>query len=276
MEHEKPQQANNILTVPMSIIFAGIIISGAIFLTKSGPSTEVFKQQPAAVASEIIREISPRPIDTADHMLGNPNADIVLLEYSDLECPFCKSFHSTMKQLMDKYAKNGKIAWAYRHFPLDIHPKSPHESEAAECAAELGGNDKFWSYVDKTFEVSPTNNGLDPLKLPEIAEQIGLDKNDFKNCLDSGKYVAKVRADFDDGVKAGVNGTPNTVLVLSKPLTANTEKELKAMNQTILSQMGPNGQNIIWIDPSKRKVDIGGAFQYQMMAKIIDLILSGK
>lgn len=110
-----------------------------------------------------------------DHVLGNPNADVLIIEYSDTECPFCKQFHETMHQVMDQYGKDGKVAWVYRHSPIDqLHPKARKEAEALECANEQGGNDAFWKYADKLFEITPSNNGLDAAQLPVIAAMIGL------------------------------------------------------------------------------------------------------
>ncbi len=100
-----------------------------------------------------------KPVSSDDHILGNINARIVIIEYSDLECPFCKVFHNTMHQVVEK--SNGDVAWIYRHYPIpQLHPKAFHEAEATECAWEQGGNKTFWKYIDKLFEVTPSNNGL--------------------------------------------------------------------------------------------------------------------
>ena len=271
MENEK-----NVLTLPMAIVVAGIIIGGAIFFTREGKVQSVFEQVAPQTPPSNSAEISSRPVDDKDHILGNPNAKILMVEYSDLECPFCKSFHKTMQTLLDEYGKDGKVAWVYRHFPLDIHPRSPKESEATECAFEAGGNTAFWNYVNKIFEITNSNNSLDPAKLPEIARQTGLNVAAFQTCLDSGKYADKVRADYSDGLKAGVNGTPNTVLVLEAPVTPSTEKRLAEINQTIMRQLPPGSPSVLTVDSGKRKVDIGGAFQYAMVKEILDLLLSGK
>lgn len=108
-------------------------------------------------------EADVAPVSPDEHIFGNPNASIFIIEYSDLECPFCKRFHETMKQAMEKYGKNGQVAWVYRHFPLDaIHSKARKEAEATECAAEQGGNEMFWKYTNKLMEITPSNNQLDP------------------------------------------------------------------------------------------------------------------
>lgn len=114
-------------------------------------------------------------INDGDHVLGNPNALVTIIEFSDTECPFCKKFHETMRKIIDEYGKDGKVKWVYRHFPLDqIHSKSRKEAEATECATEQGGNEKFWEFINKIYEITPSNNGLDPAELPKIAKSIGL------------------------------------------------------------------------------------------------------
>jgi len=191
------------------MVISPIFIAGAVYFTNRNDSVT-----PDAGDDTGTAEINLAPITDADHILGNPDAPIVIVEYSDTECPFCKTFHGTMNQIMEEYGKTGKVAWVYRHFPLDsIHPKADKEAEATECAAELGGENMFWEYVNKVYEVTPSNNGLDAAKLPEIAEELGLDREAFQTCLDSGKYADKVEASFQSGVTAGVRGTPHSIIV---------------------------------------------------------------
>src|SRR3989344_6312937 len=85
-----------------------------------------------------------------DHVRGDRNARMLLIEYSDFECPYCKSFHPTAQQIVDEY--KGRVAWVYRHFPLDsIHPKARTAAIASECVTELGGKDAFWAFADELF-----------------------------------------------------------------------------------------------------------------------------
>ncbi len=100
-----------------------------------------------------------RPVTSDDHIVGNINAKIIIVEYSDLECPFCKVFHNTMHQVVEQ--SNGDVAWVYRHYPIaQLHPKAFREAEATECAWAQKGNEGFWKYIDKLFETTPSNNGL--------------------------------------------------------------------------------------------------------------------
>ena len=117
-----------------------------------------------------------------------------------------------MHQVVNEY--DDKVAWIYRHFPLDqLHSKARKEAEATECANELGGNEKFWAYIDRLFEITPSNNGLDLAELPRIAEFIGLDRGKFEQCLNSGKYADRVRTDLEDAINSGGAGTPYSIVI---------------------------------------------------------------
>lgn len=161
------------------------------------------------------KDLNIPDVTDKDHIKGDKNAKLVWIEYSDLECPFCKKIHPDLAKMLDEY--KGKVKWVYRHFPLDqLHSKADKEAEAAECAGELGRNDAFWKMVDKIFEVTPSNNGLTLDDLPKLASQIGLNQGKFKSCLDSGKYTQRVEEDYQGGVKAGVTGTPGSFLLDGK------------------------------------------------------------
>ncbi|MDO8429929.1 MAG: thioredoxin domain-containing protein [bacterium] len=229
----------NFLSVPGAIIVAGLLIAGAVIYTagkNSLPANPDSKNSDTASAIDNVK-----PVSKTDYIFGNPDAPVKLIEFSDSECPFCKQFHKTMQQIVKDY--NGQVAWVYRQFPLDsLHSKARKEAEAIECAGELGGNDKFWSYLDKIFEVTPSNNGLDLSLLPEIAVQIGLDRNNFENCLNSGRQAANVESQYQDAVNSGGSGTPYTIVVAK------------------------NGQKMV----------INGAYPYQSAKQIIDVALKIK
>lgn len=198
---------NNKNLIPMSIIVAGAMIAGAIYFGSGKPAT-IAKNDNAVDTSKI--EIAE--ITSEDHILGDKNAPIVVVEYSDLECPFCKVFHGTMKEVVRAY--EGKVAWVYRQYPIaQLHSRAPKESEASECAAELGGNTAFWKFVDTVLERTQSNNSLDPALLPVIAGDIGLDVNAFNSCLSSGKYTNFINESVKKAMEAGAQGTPYSVIV---------------------------------------------------------------
>ncbi|MBI5005378.1 MAG: DsbA family protein [Candidatus Lloydbacteria bacterium] len=208
-------QKNNAYVIPGAIIIAGIIIAGAVMSSRSNNDAkkDLAKNTPSQSASAE----KVKPLGDTDHLLGSPSASVTIIEFSDFECPFCKQFHQTMKQIVDTYGKDGRVAWVYRHFPLDgLHSKARKESEASECAAEQGGNTAFWNYADGIFAVTPSNNGLDLNQLPIIAKNIGLDVKAFQTCLDSGKFASRVADNLADAIGSGGTGTPYSIIVTPK------------------------------------------------------------
>lgn len=170
-------------------------------------------QAPTQAPTQVPQINNPPPVTDKDHIRGNSKAKVLLVEYSDLECPYCKQFHPTMQQIVKEYGE--KVAWVYRHYPLSFHQNAEKEAEATECANELGGNEKFWEYTDKLF-IRTTSGGtgfaLD--KLVPLAKEIGLNDNKFKSCLDSGKYTQHIKDDLNGGSQAGIKGTPETIMLV--------------------------------------------------------------
>jgi len=214
---------NSSAIIAGSILIAGAIVAGAIIYSNSSAGVRQAGGGTAAIGNTVpggggeAREADGavnniKPVTKEDHIRGGIEAPVKIVEFSDTECPFCKRFHSTMQDAVREYA--GKVSWVYRHFPLDsIHSKARKEAEAAECAAELGGNDKFWTYLDKILEITPSNNGLNLDELPRIAEQIGLNRKNFQSCLDSGRHAQRVANDLTDATNSGARGTPYSVAI---------------------------------------------------------------
>lgn len=203
----------NKLIIPIAIIAAGLLVAGAIVITKMYPTSDTATNDSVKTA----KDIKIRPISSDDHILGNPEAEIVIVEYSDTECPFCKAFHSTLQSVIDEYGKDGKVAWVYRHFPISqLHSKAQKEAEATECATELGGKSMFWDYINRLYAITPSNDGLDPAKLVTIATDLKLDKAAFETCLSSGKYKDRVQKDYDEAIAAGARGTPHSIILTKR------------------------------------------------------------
>jgi protein-disulfide isomerase len=160
--------------------------------------------------NELAKSVPPPSQD--DHLYGDLDAAVTLIEYSDFECPFCKRFHGTAKQLVD--ASNGQVNWVYRHFPLGFHnPGAQKQAEAAECAAELGGNEAFWTFTDTIYARTRSNGKGFPIEnLTPLAAEIGLDQTRFQECLDSERFADKVQQQMAAGARAGVSGTPGNIL----------------------------------------------------------------
>jgi len=132
---------------------------------------------------------------------GPANAPVTIVEFSDFECPYCAGFFPTIKQIEQKYGNQVRIV--YRQFPLNsIHPNAQKAAEASLCAQD---QQRFWEYHDLLF-ADIRNLGVDALKAH--AANLGLNLAAFNTCLDSGKQAAAVTADQNDGMRAGVTGTP--------------------------------------------------------------------
>lgn len=142
-----------------------------------------------------------------DPYKGRVDAPITIVEYSDFQCPFCQRFwQETLPEIQSEYIDKGLVKFVYRDFPISsIHPYAQRAAEAAQCAFEQG---KFWEYHDRLFANfrSWQKEGNDEFK--RIARELGLDGARFGECIDSGKYAGEVKRDSEDGIRAGVTGTP--------------------------------------------------------------------
>lgn len=225
----------------IGIVLCLLLAGSAVYYFKNYPSTEssntgsdegekmVENNQEEQVQSPETPEGGPtsvwqviKPVDQTDHVLGNSDAQLTVVLYSDIDCPYCKKFHETMEEVMKNYGEDGTVRWVYRHFPIpQLHPTAPKESEATECVAELGGNTKFWSYLNKlvvepTLDASNITDGkrADRLTLlAEYAEDVGVNKSEFQQCLDSGKYAGKISQSSNEAVTLGAQGTPFSIVV---------------------------------------------------------------
>lgn len=143
-----------------------------------------------------------------DPVLGDKDAPITIVEFSDFQCPFCARFRTdTFDQIKTQYIDTGKVKFVYRDFPLtSIHPMAQKSAEASECADDQG---KFWGYHDKIFG----NQALLSINsLKQWAADLGLDSNKFNKCLDSGEKASEVANDLQDSASAGARGTPYFII----------------------------------------------------------------
>jgi protein-disulfide isomerase len=140
--------------------------------------------------------------------LGNADAKVTIIEYSDYECPFCGRFYTqTEKLLRSEYIDTGKARLVYKDFPLSsIHPTAQKAAEAARCAGEQG---KYWEMHDLLFEKQDEWASLGAAKFKDYATTLSLDSTKYSSCIDSGKYASAVQKDFNEGSSFGVSGTPS-------------------------------------------------------------------
>ncbi len=196
------------LGVPAAIVLAGLVIAGAIFFrSPSSVSTDSQTAMMGLVAKDV------ETLSADDRLIGSMNAPIKIIEYSDLECPFCKAFHRAAAQVMEKYKAGGELAWIFRHFPLDsLHSKARAEAIAAECARVQGGDEAFFAYIDRVFTITPSNNGLDLGELAKIAGELKLDLAAFEACRESEAPAAVVESHLKNALTIGADGTPFVIL----------------------------------------------------------------
>lgn len=200
--------------VAVSSLMIGVVLGYSLGGTGFSGSSGVVAQQPPAVPNPPAAPAAPSkpvaPVSDEDHVLGNPDAKITIIEYSDFECPFCKRHAPTIASIMDKYGDD--VNFVYRHFPLSFHPKAQKLAEGSECAAEQGGNTAFFKFHDAVFAKDSVAD-LGAEQLPPFAKTLGLDEAKFKACLDSGKFAQKVQDQMQSGIDAGVQGTPGNFVV---------------------------------------------------------------
>lgn len=252
-----PKKQKRDVALIIAIIFAAVSVSGSVIflgtqLAGSGQadiSQEAIAEAIENYADKSRKQEAIRPAgdvvapNEEDHINGNPTARISLIEFSDFECPFCKRFHPTPEQIIKKYPQD--VNWIYRHFPLDFHdPLATAQAVATECVADLAGNDAFWNYTDRVFEFTKSNGkGMKVEDLTTLAVEQGVSTSEFNECLNGGEFLEKVKGQIADGKKAGVTGTPGT---------------------------------IIYDNETGQKVLVGGAYPIEIFEEVIEEFLQSK
>ncbi|MFZ5425084.1 MAG: DsbA family protein [Patescibacteria group bacterium] len=209
------QQAKNGIIVFLLLLlvggayYVGTLTSKLDAVSKNNTGSVVNNPAAAPTARNNNREPGEvDPVTDSDHIRGDRNAKIALIEWSDLECPYCATFHTTAQQAVEEY--EGELMWVYRHFPLaSIHPGATAKAQASECVAKVGGDDAFWAFVDYIFE-NPTTT-VD--SLASVAGELGVDSNAVQTCIDSEEMAELVSNQLLSGSKAGVTGTPGNVIM---------------------------------------------------------------
>ncbi len=211
---EETPKRDNFLA--MSILIAAFVVGGSFIYSAGlkGGNSGGLAQVGGGDPSENVGGTplgTPPEIDD-DVILGDPDAPVTIIAFGDYQCPFCKKlFDESERQIRAEYIETGKVRMVYRDFPLDqppqpLHPFARGAAEAAECARDQG---KYWAYHDKLFTLQ-SQLSSDPVFFEGIAVTLDLDMNSFRACVQSRKYKDEVEKDYQDGVAAGVRGTPAT------------------------------------------------------------------
>ena len=198
---------NSNYTVPIAIIIGGLVVALAVYFAVTSKNTK-------GIVVDNFNSALVRPVDKNDHILGNPTAKVMIVEYSDFDCTYCKGFDTTLHELIANAGTTGNVAWVYRHFPLiEIHPDTMKLAEASECAANVGGNDAFWKFGELLFNNQPA----DVNKLGEYAKEAGISGDAFAACYANAASTAdaRIKADRENALAMGAQGTPFTVILVA-------------------------------------------------------------
>lgn len=166
--------------------------------------------------------------ESEGYSLGNNNALVTIIEFSDFECPYCGKFYNeTLPNIKENYINTGKVRFIYRNFPLTtIHKNSLLAAQAAEAAGEQG---KYWEMHDILYS---NQNELQLTDLQKYAIDLNLDMQKFNSAIESKKFLGKIQKDTEDGIKAGVSGTPaffiNGIKLVGAQPFSNFEKIIES------------------------------------------------
>ena len=190
------------------ILLAAVVIGGFFLFRDSG---SINGGSVTDTGSDNQQAVNARAfIEDNDPVLGNPDAGVSIIEFSDFQCPFCaRAFDGAITDLKNSdYFKNGEVNLIYKHFPLNsIHPYAQGAAEASVCAQAQG---KFWEYHDTLFT---NQDALDVESLKKYASQLGLNTGNFNSCLDGGDSESEVNKELAQATAAGGQGTPFFLIV---------------------------------------------------------------
>lgn len=220
-------EKNNNLTLVILLIIVFVIgfLGGSLWtennLLKSG-TMPTKAEKVEDVEDKKVNALENLPeVTENDHIRGNKDAEVVFIEYSDYECPYCNKFHPTMIQVMENYGD--QVAWVYRHFPLSFHQHAQILGEASECVAAYAGNDAFWTFSDDLYASMADKSIYDADGATVSDETIlskavaaGANRADIEKCLNESEMTNKVKNQAAAGGQAGITGTPGTVIVSEK------------------------------------------------------------
>ena len=204
-----------------TFVLIAVVVIGTIFMFTDGSNTgtNTIVQQPTQQPGKVSASVDD------DAFIGNEDAPVTIIEFSDYQCPFCRKFWvETLPSIKSEYIDTGKVKFVYRDFPLvSLHPQADKFAEAVECVRDIAGNDEaYFKMHDKIFEEqglldSGIKNGpvsktvqftIEDVK--QWAQELGYD---ISSCLDSGKFRSEVQKDIADAQSAGIQGTPGFIIM---------------------------------------------------------------
>jgi protein-disulfide isomerase len=288
MEHGKDETSTYVLAI--AILLGAMFVSAAFYMAVGGLSNDI-KDLKAAVANIKITtttaggstggtgtagtnstggsgstggtqaQVAQVSVDYSDaYFTGKSDGKVVLVEYSDFQCPYCARAKTTVDQVKGNYSE---LKLIFRQFPLpaSMHPNAQKAAEASECAGKQG---KFWEMYDKLF----TNQAaLSTADLKNYASQLGLNTAAFDACLDNGETASLVSAQSAEGSALGVQGTPSFLIYSAADRSAATEAKLSAV-ATKLAGLGVSAE-VVEVDGAGAGIFFSGALPYSYFQEIM-------
>ncbi|MCA9363952.1 thioredoxin domain-containing protein [Candidatus Kaiserbacteria bacterium] len=257
------QRPASSLGVPVAIVIAAALIAVAIYLSNGGNANA--PAQNADDTAQITTEAKPiRGLQEGDHIRGNPDAAILMVEYSDYDCPFCSRFHGTLTNVLaSPRGAAGEVAWVYRQFPLQaLHPNAPAIAHASECVNDVAGNEAFWAFTDSYFSTGAD----DEAGLYAIVTGAGADETAVRACMDAGTHISAIQETILEAANAGGNGTPFTVFIFKDDMT----DALRALVEQLSVQYRDSSGKSLFTTISDTQLSMGGALPEAIVNQIIE------
>ncbi|MGD0976756.1 MAG: thioredoxin domain-containing protein [Minisyncoccia bacterium] len=231
------------LALPVAIVLAAVLISGTILYTHE-QSTPGNNNGTAAIGNKADQIVQAK-ITSSDHIIGNANAKVTIVEFADFRCPFCERFYSQTKdQIIQSYVNTGKAKFVFKNYAF-LGQESVWAAEAAECAGE---QNKYWEMFNWLFTNQAPETNLtfySKVNLIKDAGKVSVDTTQFASCLNTDKTASVVSSDLSAGQSVGVSGTPSFLVFSNKDASFDVSiiKAQELQNVNIINL--PNGNSFI-------------------------------
>ncbi len=220
--------------LPVAIVSAGIIVALAVYFVRMNDLVNNVIGDPSII----------RPVTPLDHLVGNPTAPVIVVEYGDLDSEYTKKFNGIMAQIMTEYAESGKVAWVYRHFPvISLHPNAARHASASECVSSIAGPESFWRFIDALQAQAPGTNQFDPSDYGLLIAGLNVPSEAFNDCLSKGTFENRIQDDYSNALLAGATGAPYLVLMIQgqPPITVNGALPYVSMKKVLEEALKKSG-----------------------------------
>ncbi len=252
------------ISLPVSIAVAGFLVASTMLVTTFDIKdifSGLFGKDKQAIEMPLVQK-------SKDHILGNPDAPLFIIEYSDTECPFCRDFHNTVKNILEDWGPTGNVSLVYRHMAT-LNSNSYNEALASECVAEISGNQDFWKYIASIYN-QKFGMQIDPQEpranIYLLATDLGIPEEEMIDCVESDRFKEKVDRQLIEAISEGAKGTPFIVLEYRKGFSEQVDDVVKNIQKQANVAM--------YFSSDNKKIVIDGALSYEQLSLLIDSIFT--